>query len=194
MNHRSLVQTVSGLVALAVLIPTSRSLADTDATESPAAGKNQAEENQKADAPVAPKAKLVEKTTLPAKPAAAALCNCGPPRPPLPMYVEDWGRLADLTLSDPVVFSKADFWRNRQDTSRWLFAGVILGGGAAALATFDRLGTGSWTDANKWMLAGGLSAAVLSLLAHWAFAPDRDDRLTVINHWNLRHPDQPLAP
>jgi hypothetical protein len=194
MIHRSIAQASSGLVALAVLIPASNSLADTDATERPGAGKNQTAENQKADAPVAPKAKPVEKTTLPAKPAAAALCNCGPARPPLPLYVEDWGRLADLTQSDPVVFSKADFWRNRQDTSRWLFAGVILRSGAAALATFDRLGTGRWTDTNKWMLAGGLSAAVLSVLSYWAFAPNRDDLLTVINHWNLRHPDQTLAP
>jgi hypothetical protein len=194
MGHRSLVQTVSGLVALAVLIPASISLADTDAMQSPAAGKNQAEESQKEDATIAPKTTSVAKPTSLAKSAAAVATNCGPARPPLPLYVDDWGRLADLTLSDPVVFSKADFWRNRQDTSRWLFAGVILGGGAAALATFDRLGTGSWTDTNKWMLAGGLSAAVLSLLAQWAFAPDRDDLLTVINHWNLRHPDQPLAP
>lgn len=194
MSHRSIVQAFSGLVALAVLIPASSSLADTDATQSPAAGKNQPEETQKEDATVAPKAKPVEKTTLPAKPAAAAVCNCGPARPPLPLYVEDWARLADLTQADPVVFSKADFWRSRQDTSRWLFAGVILGGGAAALASFDRLGTGRWTDTNKWMLAGGLSAAVLSVLTYWAFAPDRDDLLTVINHWNLRHPDQTLAP
>jgi hypothetical protein len=35
---------------------------------------------------------------------------------------------------------------------------------------------------------------MVAVLMNWAFAPDRDDRLTVINHWNLRHPDQVLAP
>ncbi len=102
--------------------------------------------------------------------------------------------MADLTRPDPVVFEKADFWRNRHESSRWWLVGVFLGGGAASVATIDRLGNGSWTDTNKWGLAGGVAVAAVSLLAYWAFSPDRDDRLTVINHWNLRHPDRPLAP
>jgi hypothetical protein len=75
-----------------------------------------------------------------------------------------------------------------------LGTGLILGGGAAALGTMDRLSTGSWSNTSKWSTAGGIGVALLSLLANWAFAPDRDDLLTVINHWNLRHRDPQLAP
>lgn len=119
-------------------------------------------------------------------------CACQPE--PLPLYVEDWGRLANLTREDSRVFGHADFWRTRQESTRWLVAGIVIGGGVSALATADRLGAGEWSDRNKWMLVGGLTTALVSTLAYWAFSPDRDDLLTVLNQWNLRHPDRPLAP
>jgi hypothetical protein len=75
-----------------------------------------------------------------------------------------------------------------------LGAGLILGGGAAALGTVDRLSTGSWSNTSKWTTAGGVGVALFSLLLNWAFAPDRDDLLTTVNYWNLRHPDLRLAP
>jgi hypothetical protein len=84
--------------------------------------------------------------------------------------------------------------KRANESSRWLLVGAFLGGGAVTLATIDRLGNENWTDTNKWGLAGGLALAAVSTLAYLAFSPDRDDRLTVINHWNLRHPGRPLAP
>ena len=75
-----------------------------------------------------------------------------------------------------------------------LGAGLFLGGGAAALGTLDRLTTDGWTTASKWSVTAGVGVAVVSVLSYWAFAPDRDDLLTVINHWNIRHPDMLLAP
>ena len=112
-----------------------------------------------------------------------------------PVYIEDWGRLAALTQSDPLVFSKAEFWARRREQANWVLGtGLILGGGAAALGTMDWLTTGEWSRTVKWSIAGGVGVALVSLLADLAFAPDRDDLLTVINQWNLRHPDRLLAP
>lgn len=127
-----------------------------------------------------------------AAPTQVVACACQ--AAPLPLYVEDWGRLADLTRGDPRVFQQADFWRTRKENTRWLVAGILAGSGVATLATAHRLQAGEWSDRNKWMLVGGLTTALISTLAYWAFSPDRDDLLTVINHWNLRHPDRPLAP
>ena len=113
----------------------------------------------------------------------------------LPTYVENWDRLPELTKSDRVVSSRADFWVSRRQFVFWDM-GVFsaLGGGVAALATFERLDSDHWTKATKWGLAGGLSVAIVSLVIAWAISPDRNDLLNVINQWNLRHPDQPLAP
>jgi hypothetical protein len=52
----------------------------------------------------------------------------------------------------------------------------------------------SLSTANKWEFGGGAVVLVTSVLAWWLMSPDRDDFLTVINHWNLRHHDRPLAP
>jgi len=192
MHHFRIAPMVAGLVALTVPVPAGLCLAGTEAAESPTSSKDQVDDSRKDDPTTSQAVNPVDKTAPPSKPIPTLSCNCALSKSPL--YVEDWGRLTDLTQSDPLVSARAEFWRDRQNTSRWLLAGVILGGGAATLATFNRLSTESWTDTNKWMLAGGLSAAALSMLTYWAFAPDRDDLLTVINHWNLRHPDRTLAP
>jgi hypothetical protein len=138
----------------------------------------------------APAPLVVTKNRAATTQAVAGACKAAP----LPLYVEDWGRLADLTREDPRVFQQADFWRIRRENTRWLVAGIVAGSGVATLATAHRLQTGEWSDRNKWMLVGGLTTALVSTLAYWAFSPDRDDLLTVLNHWNLRHPDRPLAP
>lgn len=150
-------------------------------------------------APPAARVPAVDARDEAAQPSAPAVavpkalaCTCKPAK--LPLYVEDWGRLADLVRDDREVFGKADFWRRRQESTRWLAAGILGGVGAAGLATFDRLRSERWSEGNKWFLTGGLLTAAVSTLAYWAYSPDRDDLLTVVNHWNLRHPDQPLAP
>ena len=129
--------------------------------------------------------------------------GCGPIGPalveakpvPLPTYVENWDRLAELTRFDPVVFPQADLWASRRRFVLWdmgLFS--ALGAGVAAVATFERVAHDHWTKTTKWSLAGGLSVAIVSLVVAWAIYPDRADLLNVINQWNLRHPDLPLAP
>jgi hypothetical protein len=139
-----------------------------------------------APTPVAEKRPPVPRPPLP------LTCKCPQAKPPL--YVEDWGRLAALTQTDREVFDQADFWRRREEASRWMLAGMFVGGTAAAVATIDRLATSSWNDTNKWALAGGIGLALFSFLGYWAYSPDRDDLLTVINSWNLRHGDMLLAP
>ena len=180
--------TAVGFVAL--LLATNAVTEEVLADQGPPGGKPPEVEKSEPAAAAQPKNTEGSATTRAASPHL--FCKCA--MPALPLFVEDWGRLAHVTQPDRVVFEKADFWRDRQASSRWLLAGAILGGGAAGLATVDRLGNGTWTDTNKWGLAGGVALAAVSALAYLAFSPDRDDRLTVINQWNLRHPDRPLAP
>jgi hypothetical protein len=109
--------------------------------------------------------------------------------------VADWGRLAELTRTDALVYSHAEFWAARRQSTDWVLAlGIAVGGGVAALGTITWLIDDGWSKNNKRMTVGGLTVAALSLFANWAFAPDRDDLATVINQWNLRHPDRTLAP
>lgn len=114
---------------------------------------------------------------------------------PLPVYIEDWGRLADLTREDSEVFPRAEFWAKRHEQTSWILGGgMILGGGAAALGISDRLTDDGWSRRAKWSIVGGVGVALVSAFVYWAFDPDRDDLVTVINQWNFRHPDRPLAP
>jgi len=191
MRSRILASLGFGFIALSVELPAAVSLADTDAAEG-STETNPTAEPPKAEATVAPTARPPAKATVPSKPAVVA-CKCAPA--PSPVYVEDWGRLADLTRSDPLMLEQAEFWRDRRDTARWVLGtGLVLGGGAAALGTLDHLTNDGWSTASKWSVAGGVGVAVVSVFLHWAFSPDRDDLLTAINHWNIRHPDLLLAP
>ncbi len=114
---------------------------------------------------------------------------------PAPVYVADWGRLAELTRSDALVYSHAEFWAARRQAADWLLAvGFAAGGGVAALGTINWLIDDEWSKTDKRMTVGGIAVVALAVFANWAFAPDRDDLATVINHWNLRHPDRLLAP
>ena len=169
----------SWLVFFDVLALSTVALADDTAAEIPA---KTAE---------APDGKSVDKCAC--VPIAATPVEARPAR--LPTYVENWDRLAELTRSDRVVSAQVYVWISRRYYVAWEVGAIsLLGGGVAAFGAFDRLATDHWTNTTKWTLAGGLSVAIASLIIGWAVSPDRDDLLTVINQWNLRHPDQPLAP
>lgn len=113
----------------------------------------------------------------------------------LPVYIADWGRLAELTQSDRLVFPQADFWADRQEHVRWILGGgLFVGVGVAIAGTISRVATDHWTDTAERSVAAGVSVAALTLIAAWWLSPDHDDLLTVINQWNFRHPDRPLAP
>ena len=117
------------------------------------------------------------------------------PLPPAPVYVADWGRLADLTRADALVYSHAEFWAARRQSADWVLAlGVAVGGGVAVLGTINWLIEDEWSKNNKRVTVGGAAVAAIALFANWTFAPDRDDLATVINQWNIRHPDRVLAP
>lgn len=121
-----------------------------------------------------------------------------PPKKPAPspVYVSDWGRLAALTESDLAVFERANSLASREDQVWRLLlpTGLLVGGGLAFAGTVGRLNDDHWTDATKWVKFSGVGVAAVTLLISWALSPGRDDFLTIINHWNLRHPDRPLAP
>jgi hypothetical protein len=117
------------------------------------------------------------------------------PKPVLPVYIADWGRLAELTGSDPEIAPKSKFWAKRHEDTMTIFAaGTIVGTGALLLGTVDRLTSDGWTKTGKWEVVGGAGGVLFTLFLSWLFDPDHDDFLTVVNHWNLRHPDRPLAP
>jgi hypothetical protein len=181
MNHRRFALTAAGAVILALFGPRSIVVADEPATEVPASLPTPVAKTQ------------VEKTPT----MAAAQVKVAPTGKPahLPVYVEDWGHLADLTREDPLIFPRSEFWaKRREQTSSILAGGLIVGGGAVALGLSDWLTDGDWSHRARWSVVGGAGVVLVSYFVAWAFGPDRDDLLTVINQWNLRHSDRPLAP
>jgi len=181
MIHHRLALIAASLGFLTLLGPIPLSMADEAATQVPGGVPTPAGNTQ------------VEKT--PANAATqvkvAPVCKSAP----LPVYIEDWGRLADLTREDSEVFPRAEFWAKRHEQTSWIRGGgLIVGGGAVVLGIADRLTDDTSSRRAKWSIAGGVGVALVSAFVYWAFDPDRDDLLTVINQWNFRHPDRPLAP
>ena len=151
-----------------------------------------AAESPTANAPEQPAAK--SEATLPAKPALKAVAQRCPATLP-PVYVADWARLAALTQADPLIFSQVDGFAQRHDVVHTLsLGGLVLGGAAAVAGGFHAVAADGWSKFDKWSLAGGLGLAAVSLFLGWAMEPDRDDFFTLMNQWNLRHPQQVLAP
>jgi hypothetical protein len=123
--------------------------------------------------------------------SAAPIC----PRAIQPVYVADWARLAALTQSDALVFQQVDGLAQRHDLVRQLsVSGNLLGGLGVVLGASHALLNDGWSGFDKWSVGGGLGLVAVSLFVAWAFEPDRDDFFTLINQWNLRHPQQALAP
>ena len=181
MIYRSFVLTAASLVFLALVSPISVVLADEPATEAPTS----------VPTPASPK--QVEKTPLIAIAPIKVAPVCKPA--PLPAYIENWDRLADLTREDSEVFPRAEFWAKRHEvTSSIRAGGLIVGGGAFALGVSAWLTDDDLSRRAKWSMVGGIGVELVSAFVYWAFDPDRDDLLTVINQWNFHHPDRPLAP
>ncbi len=136
----------------------------------------------------------------PPQPVPAAMASPRPLRPicPVhlaPVYVASWPRLEALTQSDALIFPQVESLARRQDAARTLaVGGVAVGGIATLVGTFHALGQDSWSRFDKWSVASGGILAATTLFLAWAIEPDRDELYTLINQWNLRHPQQELAP
>lgn len=129
-----------------------------------------------------------------AKPAAKLVCPACPASLS-PVYVADWARLAALTQSDSQIFPEVEGFAQRHDVVRNItVAGVVLGGIATMVGGFHAVSADEWTRFDQSSVAGGLALTAVSLFIAWAMEPDRDDFYTLINQWNLRHPQQVLAP
>ncbi len=134
------------------------------------------------------------KTAAAARPTPKLTCPSCPQSLP-PVHVADWARLAALTQPDAQIFGEVDGFAQRHDVVRnVMVAGVVLGGIAAMIGGFHAVSADGWTEFDRWSVAGGLSVTAVSLFIAWAMEPDRDDFYTLINRWNLRHPQQVLAP
>jgi len=127
-------------------------------------------------------------------PATPAKPSVSPPHPVV-LYIQDWAHLAEVTRSDEQIFSRADDLTDRESGSRQIaVVGFLLGGSLATVATVSRLSTDHWTDFTKWGLAAGVSGAAVGWAIAWLVAPSHSDLVSVVNEWNQRHPDRPLAP
>lgn len=117
------------------------------------------------------------------------------PAPRMPAYVADWDRLAELTRADALISAQADALARRNQTVRDVsVGGVALGGLAASLGSVHRLAEGSWSKFDKWSASTGIAVGAVALFIAWLSDHNRDELFTLINQWNQRHPDQPLAP
>ena len=129
-----------------------------------------------------------------AKPVEIARPAVSPPHPVV-LYIQDWEHLAEVTRSDPQLFERADYLSDRARASRqFTTVGWLLGGSVAAVATISRLSTDHWTNFTKGGVASGLGALAVTYAISWFVAPDHSDLAAVVNEWNQRHPDRPLAP
>jgi len=145
--------------------------------------------------PSAAGGKIESEKTAPATTAKAAECACVPVQPPLPVFVDDAARLAELTRSDPLVSEQADQLASRRTAAKNVAGvGAILGLGTLGLGAIMRLNEGHWTTGNAATAISGGVLTVAALLLGWAMWPDRQDRLDVINAWNQRHPQDVLWP
>jgi hypothetical protein len=130
----------------------------------------------------------------PERPQPAA-CPVQQSQPRMPMFVEDWGHLAELTKSDPDVFARAELMGRRQSGASLLaHLGIGVGLGMIGLGAADRAASGEWSNGMNWLVIAGAAAAVISGITAWNYAPDRGDMANAVNLWNRRHPDKPLAP
>jgi hypothetical protein len=191
-NRAAILASLGFFCTLTLALPAS---AEPDATKNP---NPPAATNSPTDSVSQPKAavtidlKPAEKTVSKPKPTVETT-GCSQPKPPV--YVADWARLAELTQSDSLIFPQADTYASRHEVVRHISrAGLVLGAASIAIGTFRRLSDEEWTNTSKWAVGTGIGLAVVTLFASWAIDPDRDDFLTLINHWNLRHPDLVMAP
>ena len=143
----------------------------------------------RADEPAAPPPRVeAPLPTTPAKPSVS------PPHPVI-LYIQDWGHLAEVTRSDEQIFSRVADLTDRESASRQIaVVAFLVGGSVATVATVSRLSTDHWTDSTKWSVAAGVSGAIVGWAIAWLVAPAHSDLVSVVNEWNQRHPDRPLAP
>jgi len=128
-----------------------------------------------------------------AHPPVVSCPACAPPK--TVVYVSDWERLAELTRSDSLIAGQADALAGRNQTVRDVaVGGVVLGGATAFLGAFHALSSDHWSRFDKGSVTVGAAVGALSLFISWLSDHNRDELYRLINQWNLRHPDQLLAP
>ena len=121
-------------------------------------------------------------------------------RPPL--YIKNLDHLADLVKDDPLLDKRALDLVDRLQNSRIMYGISLVTLAAAAVTPFlikktDCVGSGPTMlcqqDPNlTYLLIGSGISVVIGAIA-FGMAPERDEYIDVVNDWNQRHPDRPLA-
>jgi hypothetical protein len=113
----------------------------------------------------------------------------------IPRYIGDWEQLSRLAGSDQDIMPMADQFASRAKFATGMAkVGVLSGLGLGLIGVISGTSGDSWSKQDKGLAIGGAGVAVLSLVTYLISMPDRSDFLDVINLWNQRHPDLPIAP
>jgi hypothetical protein len=132
-------------------------------------------------------------------PPAAPVQPLSVVRPPL--YIKDLDHLADLVKDDPPLDRRASDLAERLRDARIAYGASVLVLAAGTLTSFiveknDCVGSGPTLcqqDPNLTYLLVGMGVSVVIAAIAFGTAPRRDEFIDVVNDWNQRHPDRPLA-
>jgi hypothetical protein len=133
-------------------------------------------------------------------PPAAPVQPLSVVRPPL--YIKDLDHLADLVKDDPPLEKRASDLADRLLDARIAYGASAFVLAAGTLTTFivkktDCVGSGPTMlcqqDPNLTYLLVGMGVSAVIAAIAFGTAPRRDDFIDVVNDWNQRHPDRPLA-
>jgi hypothetical protein len=133
--------------------------------------------------------------------AAPSVARFVPPELARPkVYVKNLEHLTQIVASDGVIHREAKALAERSTVAKVVgYGGAALGLGLILLTpslqdgcSRDVDGEFRCADANLAPLIGGAVLAVGAVIAGQMIAPDREELLDLINHWNRRHVDQPF--
>jgi hypothetical protein len=113
----------------------------------------------------------------------------------IPRYIGDWDQLSRLAGSDPGIAPMTNQFASRDkfagDVAK---VGILSGLGLGLFGVVSGTSGDSWSKQDKGLAIAGAGVAVLAWVTYWLSMPARSDFLDVINLWNQRHPDLPVAP
>jgi hypothetical protein len=124
---------------------------------------------------------------------------------PQVLTIRDLDHLEEVVESDNLLHARTKVLVRSRNNALWLAFGGLVAGTAlmiAGLTVYADVDCYSIPFGDVWgcmtrpslgALAGGAAIAVLGLVGAVALDPPRHDQIDVVNDWNARHPDRPIA-